>query len=126
MNELRIVRGTDVRLYADDKPLFGVASFCAVQKKSYYDVFEYLSTVPCEHIPQETRYEIKMGFIAMFDEQLPTQGGFSLRVVDDSTEYCYENCRVTQRKTELKGNAKAVEEFTLEADRMRKAVINDE
>ena len=126
MNELRIVRGTDVKLYMNDTPLFGVTSFSAVQKNSTYDVYEYLSAEPCEHVPQGSRYEIKLSMMALFDGQLSADNSFTLRVTDGNTEYRYENCRVTERKTELKGNAKAVEGFTLEADRMRKAVIEDE
>lgn len=126
MNELRIIRGTDVKLYADDTPLFGITELSAVQKKSYYDVCEYLSGVPCEHIPQGAHYEIKLSFMALFDGQLPAGNVFSLRVTDGSTEYRFDNCRVTEQKTELKGNAKAVDVISLKADRMRKAVINDE
>lgn len=126
MNELRIIRGTDVKLYADDTPLFGITEFSAVQKKSYYDVYEYLSAEPREHIPQGAHYEIRLGMMALFDGQLSEQGGFTLRIEDGNMEYRYENCRVTERKTEMKGNAKAVEVLSLAADRMRKAVIDDE
>lgn len=126
MSELRIVRGTDVKLFAENEPLFGVTEFSAVQKNSYYDVYEYLSCVPCERVPQGSHYELKLKFMALFDNQLPVGNGFSLCVADGNTAYYYENCRITERKTELKGNAKSVEVFTLEADRMRKAVIEDE
>ena len=126
MKELRIVRGTDVKLFVGESPLFGVTSFTAVQKPRHYDVYEYLRSEPCERISQGSRYEIKLEFMALFDHQLPTQEDFTLRVVDGDCVYCYENCRVTERRTQLKGNAKAVEVFTLEADRMRKAVTDDE
>ena len=126
MKELRIVRGTDVKLFVGESPLFGVTSFTAVQKPRHYDVYEYLRSEPCERISQGSRYEIKLEFMALFDHQLPTQEDFTLRVADGDCVYCYENCRVTERRTQLKGNAKAVEVFTLEADRMRKAVTDDE
>lgn len=126
MKELRIVRGTDVRLFVGESPLFGVTSFTAVQKPRLYHVFEYLRSEPCERIPQGSRYEIKIEFMALFDRQLPMREDFTLIVTDNGTAYCYENCRVTERKTQLKGNQKAVEVFTLEADRMRKAVTDDE
>ena len=126
MKELRIVRGTDVRLFVGESPLFGVTSFTAVQKPRHYDVYEYLRSEPCERIPQGSRYEIRLEFMALFSDQLPTQEAFTLRVADGDSVYCYENCRVTERKTQLKGNLKSVEVFTLEADRMRKAVTDDE
>ena len=72
------------------------------------------------------RDEIRLELMALFDGQLPTQEEFTLRVEDNGTTYHYENCRVTERKTVLKGNQKAVEVFTLEADQMRKAVTDDE
>ena len=116
MKELRIVRGTDVRLFVGESPLFGVTSFTAVQKPRLFHVFEYLRSEPCERIPQGSRYEIK----------IPMRENFTLIVTDNGTTYCYENCRVTERKTQLKGNQKAVEVFTLEADSMRKAVTDNE
>ena len=126
MNELRIVRGTDVKLFVGDVPLFGVTDFTAVQKPRHYDVYEYLRSEPCKQIPQGSRYEIKLELMALFDGQLPMQEGFTLCVADGDSVYRYENCCVTERNTKLKGNAKAVEVFTLEADRMRKAVTDDE
>lgn len=126
MSELRIVRGTDVTLYVDTTPLFGVTSFSAVEKKSTYDIYEYLSTEPCERIPQRSSYEIKLSIMALFSDQLPTENGYELRVADGDTEYIYENCRLKEQKTELKGNEKAVEVLILEADRMRKAVTEHE
>ena len=126
MNELRIVRGTDVKLFVGDTPLFGVTDFTAVQKQRFYDVYEYLRTEPYERIPQGSRYVIRLELMALFDGQLPTQEEFTLRVEDNGTTYHYENCRVTERESVLKGNQKAVEVFTLEADQMRKAVTDDE
>ena len=126
MNELRIVRGTDVKLFVGDTPLFGVMDFTAVQKQRFYDVYEYLRSQPYERIPQGSRYEIRLEFMALFDGQLPTREEFTLRVEDNGTTYHYENCRVKERKTVLKGNQKAVEVFILEADQMRKAVTDDE
>ena len=126
MNELRIVRGSDVKLFIGDVPLFGVTGFTAVQKPHHYDVYEYLRSQPCEQIPLGSGYEIKLELMALFDNQLPMREDFALRVADSDSVICYDNCRVTEHKTQLKGNAKAVEVFTLKADRMRKAVTDDE
>lgn len=126
MSELRIVRGTDVRLYVGDTPIFGVTAFSAVEKPLYHEVYEYLSAVPCERVPQGSSYVLQLSMMALFDKQLPTDPGFTLRVVDGSTAYCYYNCRITQRKTELKGNGNAVEVFSVEADSMRKRWARDE
>ena len=126
MKELRIVRGTDVKLFIGDVPLFGVTSFTAVQKNHSYDVYEYLRSEPCERVPQGSNHEIRLEFMALFDNQLPTQEDFTLRVADGNTICRYDGCRVTEQRTELKGNQKAVEVFLLEADQMRKAVTDDE
>lgn len=126
MNELRIIRGTDVKLFIGDVPLFGVTDFTAVQKSRHYDVYEYLRSEPCERIPQESFYEIRLEIMALFDNQLPMQESFTMCVTDGDTVYRYEDCRVTEQRTQLKGNAKAIEVFILKADRMRKAVTDDE
>lgn len=126
MSELRIVRGTDVKLYVDDIPIFGVTDLSIVEKPLYHEVYEYLSALPCERVPQGTSYVIQMNMMSLFDKQLPKAPDFTLRVVDGSTAYCYYNCRITQRKTEMKGNGYVVEAFTVEADSMRKRWARDE
>lgn len=120
MSELRIIRGTDVKLYVVNTPLFGVTAFSAVRKTAYHEVYEYLSAKPCERIPQGSYYEIKLSVMSLFDRQLPEEPGFVLRVVDGDTSYCYDNCRITGQRTKLNENDTAVEEFTIEADNMRK------
>ena len=126
MSELRIVRGTDVTLFAGETPLFGVVSFSAVSGRKYYEVYEYLNAKPCERVPQGEQYEIRLGVMALFDQQLPDQPGFTLRVVDGDTTYCYENCRITGKNTEVKGNGCAAEVFSIEADELRKQVTAHE
>ncbi|MBQ3264322.1 MAG: hypothetical protein IJH07_00960 [Ruminococcus sp.] len=126
MNELRIVRGTDVKLYVDQTPLFGVTAFSAVQKPLYHEVYEYLSAKPCERISQGTRYELTLSVMALFDKQLPSQSVFTLSVVDSDTTYYYEGCRVIKQKTAVKGSENAAEVFTLVADSMRRQVAESE
>lgn len=126
MSELRIVRGTDVKLYIADMPIFGVAALTITEKPLYHEVYEYLSAKPCERVPQGSAYVMQLSMMTLFDKQLPTEPGFTLRVVDGSSAYCYYNCRITQHKTELKGNGNAVEVFTVEADSMRKRWARDE
>ena len=126
MNEMRIVRGTDVTLYADSTPLFGVTAFSASEKLRFHEVYEYLNAKPCERIPQGAYYEIQLSMMSLFDHQLPSQAGFTLKAVDGGVTYSYENCRVTGRKTELKGNGHACEVFTVEADELRRTVAQHE
>ena len=121
MSELRIIRGSDIQLYAGDTPLFGVTAFSAAEKKQYHAVYEYGNAAACAYIPQGASYELELCVLSLFDKQLPT-GSFTLRVVDGDTTYSYDACRVTGRKTAVKGSGKAVEVFTLAADNMRKQV----
>lgn len=126
MNELRIVRGTDISLFADDTPLFGITSFSAEEKLLFHEVYEYLSVKPCERIPQGTEYVIRIGMMSLFDHQLPIDEAFTLRLVDDNANYCYGNCRVVGRKTKTEGSGMATEEFTIQADQMVKQVTGNE
>ncbi|WP_407383847.1 hypothetical protein [Ruminococcus sp.] len=119
MNELRIVRGTDVRLSVGETPLFGVTAFSAREKAPCHQVYEFLSAKPCETIPQGARYELELSVMALFDRQLPRER-FTLCIEDGDSCYRYENCRVTEQKTEVKGNEGAVERIFIEADRMEK------
>lgn len=126
MNDLRIVRGTDIGIYADDKSLFGVTSFTASQTVKYHEVYECLSAIPCKRVPQGEGYVIQLQILSLFDGQLPTDRIFTLRVVDGDREYQYEKCRVCGSKTQVKGNHYADVTVTVEADYMRKRGIEDE
>lgn len=126
MNELRVVRGTDIRLFADGTPLFGITSFTAEEKPKFHEVYEYLNTKPCERIPQGVEYVICIGMMALFDRQLSECDGFSLTLVDGNVSYRYDGCHIVGRKTRLDGNDMATEEFTLKADQMTKQVTENE
>ena len=125
MSELRIVRGTDVKLYADDTPLFGVTAVSAKEKPSYHAVYEYLSAAPCEYIPQGSRYEIEISMMSLFSDQFSGKSGFVFRIADGETSYHYENCRVIEQKTVLDEKNLATERIILEADSMRKRCGSD-
>lgn len=126
MNELRVVRGTDIRLFANEAPLFGITSFTAVEKPLFHEVYEYLNAKPCKRIPQGVEYVICIGMMAMFDHQLSDNEGFSLTLVDGNVSYRYDGCHIVGRKTRLDGNDMATEEFTLKADQMTKQVTENE
>lgn len=126
MHELKLVRGTQITAYAADAPLFGLLSLNAVQQKRYHDVYEYLSATPCERVPQRERYEITLRFLSLFDDQIPSDAVFTLRVEDDDFSYIYGGCRLISRKTEVGGNDHAVGIVTVEADTLQKRRIEDE
>ena len=126
MSELRIVRGTDINIYADDIPLFGVTAFTASQTVKYHEVYEYLSAAPCERVSQGEGYVIQLQILSLFDGQLPTDRIFTLRVIDGDREYRYENCRVVESKTQVKGNHYADVTVIVEADYMRKRGTENE
>ena len=119
MDELRIIRGTDVTLYADDDPLFGVTAFSASQAVKVHEVHEYLSAAPVQRVPQGAVYQINMKIMTMFASQIP-DAPFTLRIADGETEYRYENCSAVSRKAEAQGNEYIVTAVTCEADRMTK------
>lgn len=123
MNDLRIIRGTDISIHADDKPLFGVTAFTASQVVKYHKVYEFLSAKPCRRVPQGEGYVIKLQILSLFDGQLPTDRMFTLCVTDEDREYWYENCMVVESKTQVKGNHYADVTVTVEADYMRKRGI---
>ena len=126
MTEFRLVRGTQITVYADESPLFGLISFSASQQIQYHEVYEYLSAEPCDRVPQGKGYAITMRFLSMFDSQLPEDEAFTLTVADGDTRYIYKDCRMTSRKTELRGNEHAEEVIKAQADTMEKQVIANE
>lgn len=126
MHELKLVRGTQITAYADDAPLFGLLSLNAVQQILCHDIYEYLSSIPCERLSQGERYEITLRFLSLFDDQLPADRTFTLRVEDDEYAYSYKNCRLTLCKSEIDGNDHAVKVVTVQADTMEKRRATDE
>ena len=126
MNELRLIRGTQLDVYVGEEPLFGLLSLSASQKVKYHDVYEYLSAAPCERVPQGTEYELTLRFLSLFDGQLPENESFTLTVEDGDTRYIYHDCRMLSRKMEVKGNEYAEEVITAAADAMEKQVTEHE
>ena len=126
MNELRIVRGSDVKLYAEDTPVFGVTAFCAKEKINAHKAYEYLSSKPCAVVPQGSHYEIELSVMSLFDKQLPRESGFVFRIEDGDISYRYYNCRVVGQKTETKENDVAFEKIFMEAECMEKQVSDHE
>ena len=126
MHELKLVRGTQITAYADETPLFGLLSLNAVGQKRYHDVYEYLSAKPCERVPQGESYEITLRFLTLFDDQLPPDRAFVLRIEDGDTSYRYAGCRLISHKTEVSGNDHAVAVITAVADTMEKRRVEED
>lgn len=126
MNDLRIIRGKDVKMTVDDELLFGMTEFSSEEKRKYHDVYEYLSDKPLQRIPGHAAYTIKLAVMTLFCDQIPHDRRFTLCVRCDETEYVYEGCAVTASKSEINGATGGSQVFTIEADRMTERVIDDE
>lgn len=125
MSELTVLRGRDIDIFADDKPLFGVTSFSAKEKKTYHCVHEFLSSEPVERVPQKTEYELKVKIMAMFSVQIPVDRAFVLKLSADGEEFTYYGCIATAVEREAQGNKSAESVFTLTADSFGKRVTDD-
>ena len=117
MNELRILRGRDVRLFADEEELFGVTAVTASEKYTYHEIREYLSSEAYDRVRQDGGYQIKLTVLSLFDRQLVDLDGFTLSIRGDDTRYAYENCRVLGVQYTARGDKNAEAEFLLEADK---------
>ena len=126
MNNLKIVRGTDVLLMIDNDILFGMTEFHSEEKLKYHNVYEYLNGKPLARLPESTAYTIRLSVMTLFSHQIPSDRSFTLCVRYDEKEYAYEECRVAAVKSEIKGAAGGSQVFTIEAQRMLERVIDDE
>lgn len=126
MNDLRLVRGRDVKAYIDQASLYGVTELDVSCKKKYHSVYEYLSSEPQATLPAGDSYQIRLKTLSLFSFLIPLDRTFVLSIRDEDVLYIFEPCRVVQRDTEVQGNENTREVFQIEAKRMREQVIDDE
>ena len=126
MRELTVLRGRDIEIFVDNKPLFGVTSFSAKEKIAYHGVHEFLSSEPVERVAQRTEYEIKLKIMAMFSDQIPAERAFALSLTADGEVFTYYGCRASAVEREAQGNKTAESVFIFTADSFGKQVTDDE
>ncbi len=126
MSELRIIRGKDIILRADDGILFGVTEFGAVEKRKLHEVYECMSSKPIARIPQDTEYELKIKAMSMFDGQIPEDREFELRLRLDEADHVYTGCRTIGVVRNIKGDQNAETEYIITADGFLIREVEDE
>ena len=126
MNDLKIVRGTDVTLLIDDEPLFGMTDFHAEMKAKNHRIYEYLSDKPVATVAGSPGFTIRLSVMTLFCDQFPRNRSFSLTVRMDGMEYVYEGCRLVSTSSEVKGASHGTQVLTIESERMLDRVMEDE
>lgn len=126
MNELKILRGGDIGLYIDGEELFGVVAFTATEKTESHAIYEYLSASPYDAVQQASAYEIRLSVLSLFDRQIAERCRFTLSVVEGDTRYCYEHCRVAEKRREAKENHNVGYTYLIQADKLVKQVKRDD
>lgn len=122
MSELRITRSRDIELYIDGEQLFGVTDFHAKTVAKSYPIREYLSGEPVAITGGETEIEIRMTVLSLFHFAVTEEDGFTLCAVDGDTVYCYDGCTVVGSERSVKAGRYVVDEFVIQAAKMRKQV----
>lgn len=125
MSELTVLRGRDIEIFADERPLFGVTSFSAKEKTSYHSVHEFLSSQAVERVAQGTVYELRLKIMAIFSSQIPADRAFDIRLRADGEEFTYYGCRTAAVEREAQGNKNTDSVFTLTADSFGRRVTDD-
>lgn len=120
MTELTVTRGRDIELYADGEMLYGVTRFRAVSRYDRREIREYLSSEPCAVIPAGESHELEIKALSLFRGAIPTDGSFTLTVVDSGVEYVYDNCVVVKCDRNVRGDKVLSDIYTVKAQSMTK------
>ena len=123
MTELTITRGRDVALYLDEEMLFGVMKLHAQSRYQRHEIREYLTDKSHACVPAGESHIISLTVLSLFREAIPAQGSFVLRVIDDGTEYRYENCCVTEHERSIAEDQPVTDTYTIRSDQMTKRRI---
>lgn len=125
MTELKITRGKDVELYADEEILFGVTEFVATGERKVKEIYEYLSGEPCATIENAPEYEIRLSVMSLFNYAVFDRERFTISVVDGDVCYVYEDCVAVRRERKVKASEPVCDSYHIKAKRMVKRVTDD-
>ncbi len=120
MTELCITRGRDIGLSLDGEPLCGVTHFSAVTRYPQHELYEYLSAVPYDRIPEGESHEIVLTVLSLFGNVLDGREGFLLCAEDDDTAVEYEDCHVVKVELDVRGDTAVTDRYTIKAAKMTK------
>ena len=125
MTEIRITRGSDIKMYVNGEPLYGVTDFKAVSVDETHEIREFLSSRPFDTFKTGENHELSLSALSLFNSDALDSDGYTLSVVDGDTVYDYEDCRTLRRERRVEADKYVSDVFTLRAQKMTKRRTQD-
>lgn len=125
MNDIRITRGTDIALFADDSKLCGVTDFELEESFTMYEVNEFLSSKPFDCINKETKYNITLSTNSLFDYKMIDKKDFTLSLLDGDFIFTYEDCNLLRKTRVAKGSEVICDKYLITAKSMIQSEVEN-
>lgn len=109
------LRGRDMILCIDKRRVTGVVSMSVKKNTSFHEYREYLSSSSIGRVKTGEKYLISLTVAPVFCSI--TREPFTVAVRENGEEQRYENCFVTEKKTEYSGDKLTKITYLIESDR---------
>jgi len=128
MNTLKITKGSDAKIYADDKLLFFVTDFTAQQTGQTYPIREFLREDNVDNIILDSKYEIKITALSHLQKSVFEEDDFCIAVCVDDVTYRYLSCTLVNHKRVINPSKPILDSYTIVADSLvvQKGCVADE
>ena len=116
MNTLRITKGSDAKIYADDTKLFFVTDFTAQQTGRAYPIREFLCDENVDTIILNPKYEIKITALSHLPKSVFEKDNFCITVCVGELTYSYLSCTLVSHTRVVNPSKPITDSYTIVAD----------
>ena len=115
LNGKSLLKGKDIIVSVSGEALDGIISLETRQKKTAYDIMEFLSSTPVASINEKRTYELKLKSLSLFDEGVFEIEPFEMRVEYGSKRTVYSGCALKSVKLESASSSYMQYTYEIEA-----------
>lgn len=116
MNTLRITKGSDAKIYADNSQLFFVTDFTAQQTGRVYPIREFLCDENVDTIILNPKYEIKITALSHLSKSVFEKDNFCITVCVGELTYSYLSCTLISHIRVVNPSKPISDSYTIVAD----------
>lgn len=116
MSDLTL-RGRDLALCIDRRRVSGVLSLDIRKNAAFHEYKEYLSDSPVSKVKTGEKYLISLTVTPVFDAI--KREPFTVSIKENGEERHFENCFVSEKKTEYSGDKLTKISYLIESDRIK-------
>lgn len=119
MNTLRITKGRDIKLFANDEQLFFVTEFFAKEDLKHYEIKEFLSNDEVESVISDRKYILVIKALSLMNPKAFYNDDFTITACDNENVYEYSNCHLESKKREVLKDKPVHDTYTIVSSKLR-------